>query len=119
MKLSSTTLGIFLTMLPAVWSLPTDLSIRQFKLPTCAADTCLTDGTFDACPPSDLACLCKLDQAEVTRYVSTVQSCIDGEKGKQACTDGARYQYKDVLKTVCASEQFGNKIVEWAPTPAA
>jgi hypothetical protein len=30
-----------------------------------------------------------MDQSEVTRYVSTVQPCIDGDAGKETCTDGA------------------------------
>ncbi|KAI8938577.1 hypothetical protein NX059_004456 [Plenodomus lindquistii] len=121
MKLAGTTLATLLTVLPAAWSLPNNLSIRQFKLPTCKAESCLatTNGTFGACPTSDLACLCSLNQTEVTRYVSIVQPCIDGNEGKAACTDGARYQYKDILKTVCASAQFGNKTVEFAPNTTA
>ncbi|KAH9880967.1 hypothetical protein J1614_001460 [Plenodomus biglobosus] len=121
MQLARATLAIFLAVLPAARSLPNDLSIRQFKLPTCQAEACLatTNGTFDACPPSDLACLCSLNQPEIARYVSMVQPCIDGDEGQAACTDGARYQYKDVLKTVCASKQFGNKTVEFAPITSA
>ncbi|KAF2850319.1 hypothetical protein T440DRAFT_110920 [Plenodomus tracheiphilus IPT5] len=117
MKVTNTTLAVFLAVLPAVWSLPNDLSLRQFKLPTCKAASCLstTNGTFDACPPSDLGCLCSLNQTEINRYVNIVQPCIDGDEGRANCTYGARYQYKDVLKTVCASEQFGNKTVMFAP----
>jgi hypothetical protein len=55
----------------------------------CFADT---DGAFDACATNDLACLCSLDQSEVTRYVDTVQPCIDGDAGREACTAGAIYR---------------------------
>ncbi|CBX95859.1 hypothetical protein LEMA_P030110.1 [Plenodomus lingam JN3] len=122
MKLASASLAACLAVLPTAWSLPNNLSIHQFKLPTCAAASCLksTNGLFDGCPPSDLACLCRLEQTEIARYVSTVQTCIDGDEGKAACTEGARYQYKSVLKTVCANEQFGNKTVNFAQvTPPA
>ncbi|KAF2124144.1 hypothetical protein P153DRAFT_390694 [Dothidotthia symphoricarpi CBS 119687] len=111
----TTAIAFFAAVLPAV-CLPT---ARQFNLPTCGAETCLTDGVFDACAPGDLACLCTLEQSEVTRYVETVQSCLDGEAGQAACTAGAIYQYKDLLKTVCATEQFGNKTVVFtAPIPS-
>jgi len=118
MKFRSTTLAILATVLPAAWSLPAELPVRQFKLPTCGAESCLveTPGLFDACTAGDLGCLCTLEQSEVTRYVSIVQPCLDGDVGKATCTDGAIYQYKDLLKTVCASDQFGNKVVEFSPT---
>ncbi|CAO2652278.1 Nn.00g005610.m01.CDS01 [Neocucurbitaria sp. VM-36] len=118
MKFNNAVLAFIAAALPTVWSLPAQLDVRQNKLPTCGAETCLTEtpGLFDACEPNDLGCLCSLQQSEVTRYVGTVQPCIDGEPGKVACTDGARYQYKDLLKQVCASDQFGNKAVEFAPT---
>jgi hypothetical protein len=60
-----------------------------FLQETCLADT---DGMFHACAPHDLVCLCNLDQDELALYVSTVQSCIDGEVGHTTCTDGAIYR---------------------------
>ncbi|KAF1840333.1 uncharacterized protein K460DRAFT_410927 [Cucurbitaria berberidis CBS 394.84] len=118
MKLTTTTLAVLAAVIPTIWSLPTELALREYKLPTCGAESCLvqTAEVFDACAPSDLACLCTLEQSEVTRYVNTVQPCIDGDAGKAACTDGARYQYKDLLKSVCADDRFGNKAVEFPPT---
>jgi hypothetical protein len=98
---------------------------------TCLADT---DGTYKGCAPRDLVCLCRLDQSEVTDYVSIVQPCIDGNVGPDTCTKGAIYrelpraykydyniltrqsEYKDLLETVCADDQFGNKVVEFPTT---
>lgn len=117
MRFYNVSLAIIAAVLPVSWSLPAELAVRQFKVPTCAAEQCLveTPGLFDACAPSDLACLCSLDQCEVTRYVSTVQPCLDGAAGKAACTAGAIDQYKDLLKSVCAGERFGSKVVDFPP----
>lgn len=113
MKFSTSYIAVFAAVFPTVWSLPTAPSARQFKPPTCGAEQCLaaTNGEFDACKPNDLACLCRLEQSEVTRYVETVQPCINGDIVPKSCTAGAIYQYKDLLKTVCASKESGNKIV--------
>jgi hypothetical protein len=53
-------------------------------------ESCLTstNGLFDGCATNDLACLCRLDQPEVARYVTAVQPCIDGDAGHIACTAG-------------------------------
>ncbi|KAF2625686.1 hypothetical protein BU25DRAFT_297929, partial [Macroventuria anomochaeta] len=106
---------------PAVWSLPAGLVARQFQVPTCGAETCLasTNGTFVAAgapngtAPNDLAKICSLPQEDVTRYVQTVQPCIDGDAGNKTCTAGAIYQYKDLLKTECMKPAY-NKQVQWA-----
>lgn len=106
---------------PAVWSLPSGLVTKQFKVPTCGAETCLaaTNGTFVATgasngtAPNDLGRLCSFPQEDVTRYVQTVQPCIDGDAGKSVCTAGAIYQYKDLLKSVCASDPY-QKTVQWS-----
>lgn len=50
---------------------------------------CITDGYFDGCAPGNLVCLCNLDQDNVSRYVRTVQPCLDGEAGRKSCTAGA------------------------------
>ncbi|KAF3011176.1 hypothetical protein E8E13_011559 [Curvularia kusanoi] len=105
---------------PAAWSLPASVT-RQFKLPTCGAETCLasTNGTFVATgasngtAPSDLGRICSLPQEDVTRYVQTVQPCIQRAKETNICTAGAIDQYKDVLKDVCARPEY-NKEVHWA-----
>lgn len=88
---------------PAVFSLPANLASRQFTLPSCGAAVCLpssdpsTNGTFVAAgasngtAPSDLGAICSLPQDDVTRYVQTVQPCIDGAPGK-VCTAGAIYR---------------------------
>ncbi|KAH7371565.1 hypothetical protein BKA66DRAFT_423905 [Pyrenochaeta sp. MPI-SDFR-AT-0127] len=121
MKFSNAYLAVIAAILPAVWSLPAELAVRQYKLPTCGAEYCLveTPGLFDACAPSDLACLCSLEQSEVTRYVSTVQPCLDGVAGEATCTPGAIYQYKDILTLVCSGERFGAKVVAFPPTVPA
>ncbi|CAA9959263.1 hypothetical protein CFE70_010609 [Pyrenophora teres f. teres 0-1] len=120
MKLSSSVFAIF-TILPAVWTLPTNL-LRESKLPTCGASQCLatTNGLFDGCAPGDLTCICTLEQSEVDRYVTTVQPCLDGEPGKKACTAGAVANYKQLLARVCKEPEYGslNKNVTFAPAPA-
>lgn len=86
--------------LPAVWSLPQGRVLRRFDLPTCGAEACLasTNGTFVATgasngiAPASLARICSLPQDDVTRYVQTVQPCIDGDVGKKKCTAGAIYR---------------------------
>lgn len=106
---------------PAAWSLPQGLVGRQFSLPTCSAETCLTstNGTFVATgasngtAPSNLAGLCSLPQEDLNRYTQTVQPCIDSSVSSKQCTAGAVYQYKDVLKTECAKPAY-NKQVQWA-----
>lgn len=93
-------IAVIAAAVPAVWSLPAGLVARQFRVPTCGAETCLasTNGTFAATgasngtAPYDLAGICSLPQEDVTRYVQTVQPCIDGDAGKQACTAGAIYR---------------------------
>lgn len=82
---------------PAVWSLPASIVARQFKVPTCGAETCLasTNGTFVATgasngtAPNDLGRICSLPQNDVTRYVQTVQPCIDNAEETKKCTAGA------------------------------
>ncbi|KAF1919275.1 hypothetical protein BDU57DRAFT_527322 [Ampelomyces quisqualis] len=113
----NTILAVITTIAPATLALPSILSANSFKIPTCGAEACLakTNGTFDACTPNDLACLCRLDQSRLDTYVATVQPCIDGAVGHNTCTDGAIYQYKDVLTTVCADDAFGHKKVSFAP----
>jgi hypothetical protein len=61
---------------------------------TSSQEVCLaeTNGLFDACAPNNLACLCSLDQDELSRYVSIIQLCIDGDVGHTECTDGAIYR---------------------------
>jgi hypothetical protein len=88
MRLSTSPLAIVAALLPAVHGFPTS---EPFKVPTCASEQCLTttNGRFDDCKTDDLVCLCDLEQTEVTRYVSTVQPCIDGKAGHNACTGGA------------------------------
>ncbi|KAF1925857.1 uncharacterized protein M421DRAFT_7620 [Didymella exigua CBS 183.55] len=111
--------AVIVAAIPAVWSLPAGLILRQFQVPTCGAETCLasTNGTFVAASasnstdPYDLGKICSLPQEDVTRYVETVQPCIDGDAGKANCSVGAIYQYKDLLKTECAKS---NKQVQWA-----
>jgi hypothetical protein len=98
-------------------------------------ESCLlsTNGLFDGCATNDLACLCRLDQPEVARYVTAVQPCIDGDAGHIACTDGGIQgesltrlymkmehanmvpEYKDVLRNVCNTEQFGYKQAVFPP----
>ena len=51
-----------------------------------------TNKLFDGCEPSDLACLCRLEQSEVTRYVETVQPCLNGDIGREKCTTGAIFR---------------------------
>ncbi|KAF9700930.1 hypothetical protein EKO04_001147 [Ascochyta lentis] len=114
-------IAVIAAAVPAVWSLPSGLITKSFKVPTCGAETCLasSNGTFIATgasngtAPNDLGRLCSLPQEDVTRYVQTVQPCIDGDAGKAACTEGAVYQYKDLLKSVCARDTY-QKTVQWA-----
>ncbi|KAF3045800.1 hypothetical protein E8E11_008532 [Didymella keratinophila] len=118
----ATYFAIIAAAVPAVFSLPANLVSRQFALPSCGAAACLPssspsmNGTFVATgasngtAPSDLGALCSLPQDEVSRYVQTVQPCIDGAPGT-VCTAGAIYQYKDLLKTECAKS---NKTVQWS-----
>ncbi|KAL5113235.1 hypothetical protein ACEQ8H_008902 [Pleosporales sp. CAS-2024a] len=40
-----------------------------------------------------------MKQSDITRYVATVQPCLDGKEGQDNCTDGAICQYKDLLTT--------------------
>ncbi|UPX10361.1 uncharacterized protein EKO05_0001025 [Ascochyta rabiei] len=113
--------AVIAAAVPAVWSLPSGLVAKSFKVPTCGAETCLasSNGTFIATgasngtAPSDLGQLCSLPQEDVTRYVQTVQPCIDGDAGRANCTEGAIYQYKDLLKSVCASDAY-HRTVQWA-----
>jgi hypothetical protein len=119
---TATYLAVIAAAMPAVFSLPANLFSRQFTVPSCGAAACLpstnpsTNGTFVATgasngtAPSDLGAICSLPQDDVTRYVQTVQPCIDGAPGK-VCSAGAIYQYKDLLKTECAKS---NKTVQWA-----
>lgn len=115
-------IALIAAAIPSVWSLPTSLAARQFKVPTCGAEACLasTGGSFVASnasngtSPSDLKALCSLPQADVDEYVKTVQPCIDGEEGKAACTEGAIYQYKQLLQDECAKPVYGNITVQWA-----
>ncbi|KAF2821611.1 hypothetical protein CC86DRAFT_98507 [Ophiobolus disseminans] len=111
MKFTTTLFAVLAAVAPTASSLPSDPSARQNKIATCAAETCLTttNGQFNGCATNDLVCLCKLEQAEVSRYVSVVQPCIDGDAGHKACTAGGIYTYKDVLKNVCDTEEFGYK----------
>jgi hypothetical protein len=104
----------FATILPAVWSLPTNLFLRQTEsnpLATCGAvrpyhqtpkhhtnegkqHNCVTDGDFGGCAPGRLDCLCKLEQREVTRYVTAVQPCLDASpeaSGTDKCSPGGVY----------------------------
>lgn len=102
-------IAILATAVPAVWSLPSGLVTKQFKVPTCAAEKCLasTNGTFIATSayngtaPSDLGGLCSLPQDDITRYVQTVQPCIDGPYGEKACTEGAIYR-----KSFCIAQEM-------------
>lgn len=108
---TATYFAIITAAVPAVFSLPANVVSRQFNytVPSCGAATCLPssnpslNGTFVATgasngtAPSDLGAICSLPQDDVTRYVQTVQPCIDGTPGK-VCTAGAIYrrfpQYK-------------------------
>lgn len=93
-------IAVIAAAIPAVWSLPAGLSTRQFKVPTCGAEACLastsgnfaTNGAPNGTAPSDLGGICSLGQENVNQYTKTVQPCIDGEAGKQACTPGAIYR---------------------------
>ncbi|KAF3035707.1 hypothetical protein E8E12_007125 [Didymella heteroderae] len=119
---AATYFAVIAAAVPAVLSLPASLVSRQFTVPSCGAAACLPstnpslNGTYVATgasngtAPSDLGGICSLPQDDVTRYVETVQPCIDSEPGK-VCSAGAIYQYKDLLKTVCAQS---NKTVHWA-----
>lgn len=49
-------------------------------------------GASSGVVPNDLGALCSLSQEDLTRYVQTVQPCIDGDVGKKACTAGAIYR---------------------------
>jgi hypothetical protein len=41
-----------------------------------------------------------MNQSELTRYVTLVQPCIDGQEGRDDCTDGAIYrEYSTDLST--------------------
>lgn len=118
---TTTFITVIAAAVPAVWSLPASVALRSFAIPTCGAETCLasTNGTFvttvapNGTAPNDLGRICSLPQEDVTRYVQTVEPCIDGDAGKNACTPGAIYQYKDLLKTVCALPEY-SKQVQWA-----
>ncbi|KAH6644434.1 hypothetical protein C7974DRAFT_439765 [Boeremia exigua] len=115
-------LTIVATAIPTVWALPAGLMARQFTVPTCGAEACLasTNGTFvspaasNGTAPGDFARICSLPQDEVSRYVQTVQPCLNGKEGKKACTPGAISQYKSILETECAKPAYGNKQVQWA-----
>lgn len=106
MKLSMI-VAVIVAAAPVAFAFPSDAIARQIKIATCAAvsiletdnnvpanpfmqEMCLssTNDLFDGCAPNDLVCLCRLDQPEVTRYVTAVQPCIDGDAGHEACTDG-------------------------------
>ncbi|KAH5659173.1 hypothetical protein HBI51_021060 [Parastagonospora nodorum] len=115
MKYASIVITMVGTITPAVLCLPATSFTRQFQLPTCGAETCLTatNGLFNACEPHNLACLCSMEQKGISDYVTLVQPCIDGDAGHDLCTEGAIYQYKDLLTTVCADDYFGNKVVQF------
>ncbi|KAF2711387.1 hypothetical protein K504DRAFT_465151 [Pleomassaria siparia CBS 279.74] len=85
-------------------------SLDAYKLPSCGAANCLPDGLFYTCDPSDLKCLCTQPQNRVDEYVRAVKPCLESEERKASCTDGALFQYKDLLVTVCESE---GKSVQW------
>lgn len=97
---AATYFAVIAAAVPAVWSLPAGFVLRQFQVPTCGAETCLasTNGTFEAAgasngtAPYDLGKICSLPQEDVTRYVQTVQPCIDGDAGKAKCSAGAIYR---------------------------
>ncbi|KAH7064456.1 hypothetical protein BKA63DRAFT_572359 [Paraphoma chrysanthemicola] len=111
MRSITTLIALAAALVPAVFALPASLVARQtFQIPTCGVDECLAWGLFDGCEPDNLGCLCSLEQSEVTRYVSVVQPCIDGEPGLSTCSEGAIFQYKDLLETVC-DKQFGKVAV--------
>lgn len=115
MKYSTALLAVASTMFPSIFAFPASVAARGFELPSCGATTCLdeTNGFFNDCKPSDLGCLCSLDQAEIDRYISIVSPCVDNKIGRERCTDGGIYQYKDLFATVCAEERFGNKTVKF------
>ncbi|KAJ4992955.1 hypothetical protein SVAN01_01659 [Stagonosporopsis vannaccii] len=114
--------AILAAAIPAAWSLPAGLISRQFEVPSCGAAVCLestggnfvTEGATNGTAPSDLGGICSLSQDDVNRYVRTVQPCIDGDAGKKACTAGAIFEYKRLLKTECAKPAYGNITVTWA-----
>ena len=97
---TTTFITVIAAAVPAVWSLPASVALRSFAIPTCGAETCLasTNGTFvttvapNGTAPNDLGRICSLPQEDVTRYVQTVEPCIDGDAGKNACTPGAIYR---------------------------
>ncbi|KAF2789228.1 hypothetical protein K505DRAFT_328388 [Melanomma pulvis-pyrius CBS 109.77] len=76
-------------------------AVSAFKIPTCGASACLPDGVFNTCEPADLGCLCSQDQSSIDEYVGLVTPCLESEERKWACTEGALYQYKDLLVHVC------------------
>lgn len=100
---TATYFAIIAAAVPAVLSLPANLISRQFTVPSCGAASCLPstnpsiNGTFVAAgasngtAPSDLGSICSLPQDDVTRYVQTVQPCIDDVRSK-VCTAGAIYR---------------------------
>ncbi|KAL6711713.1 hypothetical protein ACN47E_004647 [Coniothyrium glycines] len=115
MKFSSAIFALIATAAPAAWSLPAEPK----PVPTCAAEQCLQGepipGLFDGCAPNKLDCICGQNQTEVTRYVKTVQKCIDDKNiGGKACTAGAQYNYKSLLTDVCKS---AGKNATWVPIP--
>jgi hypothetical protein len=63
----------------------------------------VADGYFDRCAPGNLVCLCNLEQSEVTRYVNTVQPCLDASlkvTGEAGCTAGAVYRQSSTQTNV-------------------
>lgn len=52
----------------------------------------MATGATSGTAPNDLVGLCSVSQEDLTRYVQTVQPCIDGDEGKKACTSGAVYR---------------------------
>lgn len=121
MKLSITARAFLVTVLPVVLSLPTSLAAEPHPVASCAIvclnvlytsaisdstqEQCLLEEpvpkTFEGCNPSDLACLCRQNQGEVTRYVHKAQVCIDDPAlGGKACTPGGRYGKINLTQSV-------------------
>ncbi len=93
-------ISIVAATIPTVWSLPAAATPKPFAIPTCGAELCLASpnstfaagGASNGTAPNDFGRICSLPQDDVTRYVQTVQPCIDGEEGKKACSAGAIYR---------------------------
>lgn len=112
---TATYFAVIAAAVPAVWSLPAGLVLRQFQVPSCGAETCLpsTNGTFvtasapNGTAPYDLGKICSLPQDDITLYVQTVQPCIDGDAGKAKCSEGA-ISRKSSMRSVVFEQNTDN-----------